>query len=139
MSNSRIFNVHNILYRVTGLQTLLNGGTTVTNTPLTPGRRCDASTIKRLRGSHMEDEKQETNAEDPFIETEKRLLQLEKQVETLNKALTDKEKMMNAVIKTTKQLLTELNNVPQKPEAKPINKDKIMEESFFKHLGIKQA
>ena len=42
MSNSRIFNVHNILYRVTGLQTLLNGGTTVTNTPLTPGRRCDA-------------------------------------------------------------------------------------------------
>ena len=85
----------------------------------------------------MEDEKQETN--DPFIETEKRLLQLEKQVETLNKALTDKEKMMNAVIKTNKQLLTELNNVPQKPEAKPINKDKIMEESFFKHLGIKQA
>ncbi len=82
----------------------------------------------------MEDEKQETN--DPFIETEKRLLQLEKQVETLNKALTDKEKMMNAVIKTNKQLLTELNNVPQKPEAKPINKDKIMEESFFKHLGI---
>ena len=47
--------------------------------------------------------------------------------------------MMNAVIKTNKQLLTELNNVPQKPEAKPINKDKIMEESFFKHLGIKQA
>jgi len=82
----------------------------------------------------MEDEKQETN--DPFIETEKRLLQLEKQVETLNKALTDKEKMMNAVIKTNKQLLTELNNVPQKPEAKPINKDKIMEETFFKHLGI---
>ena len=85
----------------------------------------------------MEDEKQETN--DPFIETEKRLLQLEKQVDTLNKALTDKEKMMNAVIKTNKQLLTELNNVPQKPEAKPINKDKIMEETFFKHLGIKRA
>ena len=82
----------------------------------------------------MEDEKQETN--DPFIETEKRLLQLEKQVDTLNKALTDKEKMMNSVIKTNKQLLTELNNVPQKPEAKPINKDKIMEETFFKHLGI---
>ena len=88
----------------------------------------------------MEDEKQETNDKrgyDPFIETEKRLLQLEKQVESLNNALTEKEKMMNAVIKTNKQLLTELNNVPQKPEAKPINKDKIMEETFFKHLGIK--
>ncbi len=83
----------------------------------------------------MTDEKQETS-NDPFIETEKRLLQLEKQVDTLNKALSDKEKLMNAVIKTNKQLLTELNNVPQKPEAKPINKDKIMEETFFKHLGI---
>ena len=77
----------------------------------------------------MEDEKQETNNH-PFIETEKRLLQLEKQVETLNKALTEKEKMMNAVIKTNKQLLTELNNVPQKPEAKPINKIKLWKKHF---------
>ena len=90
----------------------------------------------------MTDEKQENDEDkrgyDPFIETEKRLIQLEKQVESLNKALTEKEKMMNAVIKTNKQLLTELNNVPQKPEAKPINKDKVMEETFFKHLGIKK-
>lgn len=83
----------------------------------------------------MTDEKQETS-NDPFIETEKRLLQLEKQVDTLNKALSDKEKLMNAVIKTNKQLLTELNNVPPQ-RAEPINKDKIMEETFFKHLGIK--
>ena len=83
----------------------------------------------------MTDEKQETS-NDPFIETEKRLLQLEKQVDTLNKALSDKEKLMNAVIKTNKQLLTELNNVPQKPVS-TVNKDKVMEETFFKSLGIK--
>ena len=86
----------------------------------------------------VETNSEDNRGEDPFIETEKRLLQLEKQVESLNKALTEKEKMMNAVIKTNKQLLTELNNVPQKPEAKPINKDKVMEETFFKHLGIKK-
>ena len=90
----------------------------------------------------MTDEKQETSNDnrgyDPFIETEKRLLQLEKQVDTLNKALSDKEKLMNAVIKTNKQLLTELNNVPQKPVS-TVNKDKVMEETFFKSLGIKSA
>ena len=89
----------------------------------------------------MTDEKQEASNDnrgdnDPFIETEKRLLQLEKQVDTLNKALSDKEKLMNAVIKTNKQLLTELNNVPQKPVS-TVNKDKVMEETFFKSLGIK--
>ncbi len=84
-------------------------------------------------------ETQDNRGYDPFIETEKRIIALEKQVDTLNKALSDKEKLMNAVIKTNKQLLTELNNVPQKPEAKPINKDKVMEETFFKSLGIKSA
>ena len=81
---------------------------------------------------------EQKEVEDPFIATEKRLLQLEKQVDTLNKALAEKEKMMNAVIKTNKQLLTELNNVPAKPVS-TVNKDKVMEETFFKSLGIKSA
>lgn len=84
----------------------------------------------------MTGEQKEDN-DDPFIATEKRLLQLEKQVDTLNKALAEKEKMMNAVIKTNKQLLTELNNVPAKPVS-TVNKDKVMEETFFKSLGFKE-
>ncbi len=85
----------------------------------------------------MTEEQKDDN--DPFIATEKRLLQLEKQVETLNKALTEKEKMMNAVIKTNKQLLAELNSQPQQVQQKPkVSVEHKLEESFYKNLGIKK-
>lgn len=84
----------------------------------------------------MTDEKNEEVIEDPFIATEKRLLQLEQTVSDLKNELNTKDKMMNAVIKTNKQLLTDLNNKPQ-PVVQKVNKDKQLEDSFFKHLGIK--
>ena len=83
-------------------------------------------------------EEQKDN-DDPFIATEKRLLQLEKQVETLNKALYEKEKMMNAVIKTNKQLLAEMNSQPVTTQQKPkVSVEQSVEQAFFKNIGIKK-
>ena len=85
----------------------------------------------------MTEEQKDDN--DPFIATEKRLLQLEKQVETLNKALTEKDKMMNAVIKTNKQLLAEMNSQPQPVQQKPkVSVEQAIEQSFYKNIGIKK-
>ena len=83
-------------------------------------------------------EEQKDN-DDPFIATEKRLLQLEKQVETLNKALNEKERMMNAVIKTNKQLLSEMNSQPIQVQQKPkVSVEQSIEQAFYKNLGIKK-
>ena len=82
-------------------------------------------------------EQVEATAEDPFIETEKKILALEKDVATLKQLVNEKDKTINMVIATNKQLLTELNNVPQKPVS-TVNKNKVMEETFFKSLGIKE-
>lgn len=78
----------------------------------------------------------EPDGSDPFIETDKKLLALEKDVAELKAQLKNKEIMMNKVIATNKQLLTDLNNVPSKPEPKQVSKDKVLEDSFFKSLGI---
>ncbi len=90
---------------------------------------------------HMTEDKQTEQSEvDPFIETEKRLQQLEEQVSKLNKALTEKDKMINTVVKTNKQLLTELNNVQTVKTEKVIpNKEAVMEKAFFDALKIKQV
>ena len=81
----------------------------------------------------------EADAEDPFIATEKRLLQLEKQVETLSKALTEKDKMINTVVKTNKQLLAEMNSQPIITQQKPkVSVEQSIEQSFYKNLGIKK-
>lgn len=74
---------------------------------------------------------------DPFIETEKKLIALQKDVDVLKKQLKEREQMMNKVIATNKQLLTEVNNKPSEPVVKKRSYQDAVEEEFFKHLGIK--
>lgn len=92
-----------------------------------------------ITGETMTAEQTETMEEDPFIATEKRLLQLEKQVETLNKAVAEKDKMINTVVKTNKQLLAEMNSQPIITQQKPkVSVEQSIEEAFYKNLGIKK-
>lgn len=75
---------------------------------------------------------------DPFIETEKKIIKLEKDIAQLNTLLKERDITMNKVIATNKRLLTDLNNIPEPEAKKTVSYESAVEDSFYRSLGIKK-